>query len=150
MKNLRHALSFIVSPLIALATLSACGSDDRILVGEILDELRDGSNPAPTATMEPAPTATMVPTSMPEYDTSNAQDILFVYCSSCHNPMLEVGFIASVDIDDLIVAGLIAPGNANESPVFVRMLREEMPPAGVEPRPSASEIDTVGDFIDSL
>jgi mono/diheme cytochrome c family protein len=109
-----------------------------------------GPTPTGTATMEPAPTATMVPTTEPEYDSSNAQDILFVHCSSCHNPMTPFGNLASVDIDDLIVADLIVPGSADDSMVVVRMRNREMPPVSIERQPSDAEIEVVADYIDSL
>lgn len=159
MKNYSYALSFIVTPLIALGTLSACGADDRILVGEILEDLRDGSDSTPAPTMVPTSDPTMVPTSTPTMVPGNddptterlrAQEILDEYCGSCHNPMRLPGLLDTTAIDELIDRGMIVPGDPNASPFYIRMARDEMPPAGVEPRPGDEELETIANFIVSL
>jgi hypothetical protein len=80
------------------------------------------------------------------------QDILRVNCGSCHTgagASGDMGYI--LKLDELIKNGKVVPGNKEDSQIFVRMQQQTMPPAFQQKqRPTYSQIDLVGKFIDEL
>lgn len=79
------------------------------------------------------------------------QDIFTRNCAGCHGPDSN-GAGGMNYVTDLVALGLkkkVVPFDAEGSPLFGRVEREEMPPPGTEPRPTPSEIDTIRQWIQS-
>jgi hypothetical protein len=152
------------------AALSACGTDPVIL-GEILDSAGDSpaSDPTapsaepvsvPSADDEPPPEMAPYPASdgsedsEPPIDPVEAQvvEILRVNCGLCHIGPDSSGDLSDIDdISLMIDRGMIVPGNRDDSPLYVRMENQTMPPAFErQQRPTPGQIDLVGLFIDEL
>lgn len=147
-------------PILALAAatiLSACGADDAMLIAEILrGQQPPGSNPVPTSEPDdgPAPDENPPVDPTPPDEISEeqlaVQAILDENCASCHGPEAVLGGMDSMDIDYLVDRDLIIPGNAMESPIFIAMDQERMPPPSVlDQRPTRAEVRRVGRFIDN-
>jgi hypothetical protein len=147
-----------------ILALSGCGSDP-ITLGELIEAANDGDdgaprNDAPPVLLPPVETTpprepTPAPTTEAEtYDPVEAQvlEILRVNCSNCHVATSAFGNLGAVDdIDALIDEGMIVPGHKEDSPLFVRMDNQTMPPAFERvQRPTAGQIELVGLFIDEL
>ncbi|MEO8181560.1 MAG: c-type cytochrome domain-containing protein [Deltaproteobacteria bacterium] len=81
-------------------------------------------------------------------------DILLRTCGSCHGASAGGVVIAINDIGDLallVAAGLIVPGDRDQSRVYTRILDGEMPPEGSGARPMSNrELARLGGFIDLL
>jgi mono/diheme cytochrome c family protein len=81
------------------------------------------------------------------------EKVLLRHCSSCHGP--DTGAVLAVnDISDLsllVAAGLIVPGDRDQSQLYLRVLARNMPPqdSGV---PTVSDYDMarLGGFIDLM
>jgi mono/diheme cytochrome c family protein len=150
-----QTLTSITHWLILGAALLGCG-DEGILLAEVIASARqgNGSNPpyAPTP-VDDAPVASAPPDEMdPVPAAPTAQEVLSANCGMCHRPDLpENGFFDITDVDALIAADLIVPGNPQDSPILTRMLAGQMPPVSAGLRPvSAADIQIVSDFIVSL
>jgi mono/diheme cytochrome c family protein len=80
---------------------------------------------------------------------ASALEILETYCYTCHGlgGSSQGGFDHVLDIERLVETGKIIPGEADSSPLFVRMAAGEMPPAGIEPRLNNSEVKTIRRWI---
>ena len=77
-------------------------------------------------------------------------DVLQRNCSSCHGkdlPNAPCG-LRFDNTDDLYVLRLVAPLSFEDSPIVKVILDQSMPPPGVEPRPSADDLDALRAFID--
>jgi len=76
------------------------------------------------------------------------------YCGNCHgvaaiaNGRVMGGFDSVEDIEELVEEGYIIPLNPKASPLVQRIRSGEMPPPGVRPRPSESEIRALELFVD--
>jgi hypothetical protein len=76
------------------------------------------------------------------------------YCGECHgaaaiaNDNVMGGFDYVEDIEELVQNGYIVPLDAERSLLLQRIRRGDMPPRGVQPRPSQSEIRAFESFID--
>jgi mono/diheme cytochrome c family protein len=81
-----------------------------------------------------------------------AKGILQVNCSQCHQGTPGAGNLGYIlDYGQLVKQGKIIPGSSADSAIFVRMAQQQMPPAQVtDQRPTLSDIDVVGQWIDSL
>ena len=74
------------------------------------------------------------------------------YCGSCHGAAAiandnVIAFDFVEDVEELVENGYIVPLNPDASLLFGRVLRGDMPPRGVQPRPSQSEIQAFESFI---
>jgi hypothetical protein len=77
--------------------------------------------------------------------------ILQVNCAECHEGANDGGLSYILDYQQLVTNQKLIPGSSADSPIFVRMMQQQMPPAEVtDQRPSLGEIDLVGQWIDSL
>jgi serine/threonine-protein kinase len=77
-------------------------------------------------------------------------DVLETACATCHGEggSAPGGLDYITDVDQLIASGQIFPGGSDQSEIFTRMEAGQMPPSGVEPRPSDIDIDNVQRWID--
>jgi serine/threonine-protein kinase len=118
-----------------------------------------GTNPAPTATdntPDPTPSSTgggttgtgRTPTSMLE---AQAIGILQLNCSGCHGAANYANINYITDPDGLIANGKIIEGDAANSPIYLRMETNQMPPIGIiDQRPSAGDIEVIKLWIDGM
>jgi serine/threonine-protein kinase len=118
-----------------------------------------GTNPAPTATdntPDPTPSSTgggttgtgRTPTSMLE---AQAIGILQLNCSGCHGAANYANINYITDPDGLIANGKIIEGDAANSPIYLRMETNQMPPIGIiDQRPSAGDIEIIKLWIDGM
>jgi hypothetical protein len=145
------------SALIILG-LMGCG-EDPIVLAEVISNLE---SPDPEEEVAPSSPddAGEPPVSEENYPPPDPAEevvveILTHYCGVCHiNEVPEAARAVLYYIDDidlLIENDQIAPGNKEESRVYVRMVLGEMPPvtAGLE-APGPEEIELVGELIDNL
>lgn len=83
-----------------------------------------------------------------------AEAMLGKYCGNCHgaaaiaNDNVMGAFDYVEDLEELVERAWIIPLNADQSPLLRRIRRGEMPPQGVQPRPSQAEIRAFESFID--
>lgn len=115
--------------------------------------------PAYQRNTAPPPASTAPPDRAPpsesETEAQIVEGMLGRYCGECHgvaairngNVMSAFDFVE--DIDELVANGYIVPLNADASPLFARIRRGDMPPPGVQPRPSQTEIRAFESFIDA-
>ena len=91
-------------------------------------------------------------------ETASADDMVLVvldeYCGACHggpsNNDVEPGPLEFTDdIDRMVTLGIIAPFNGAFSPLVQVMGDGSMPPAGIVPRPTETEITMIRAFIDN-
>jgi WD40 repeat protein/mono/diheme cytochrome c family protein len=80
-----------------------------------------------------------------------AQAVLKTHCHRCHgkNGSLEGGFNYVLDRDKLVTRKKVVPGQVEQSPLYKRLATGKMPPADVQPRPSAAEIAVVRSWIEA-
>ncbi|MEY4550975.1 MAG: hypothetical protein RL685_7170, partial [Pseudomonadota bacterium] len=77
--------------------------------------------------------------------------ILEVNCAGCHQGTKSGDMDYVLELDELVKNGKVLPGNKEDSDLFVRMQQQSMPPAFMRTqRPTYSQIDQVGLFIDEL
>ncbi len=70
---------------------------------------------------------------------SAGEGVLAKYCVKCHGPVrAESDFGFAHDMDRLVAAGFVVPGDPDASPIVRRIEAGEMPPAGK--RPNKAEI----------
>src|SRR5690606_14865160 len=77
------------------------------------------------------------------------------FCGTCHggeailagNVQGRIDYIE--DVDRLVEEGWIVPLSSDDSPLVQLMAAGEMPPPGVEPRPTTAEILVLRGFIDT-
>src|SRR5262249_41834473 len=72
---------------------------------------------------------------------AQAKGILQTYCAACHGggKAVKGGFGFVLDRDQLVGRRLIEPGKVNQSELFLRIDKGEMPPESRKERPSAAE-----------
>ncbi len=142
------------------ATLAGCGTDP-ILLGELIgatnddDDANAPANDVPPDGEDPTPEDPYPPPGEPAEPSElekAALDILRVNCGNCHIGTEAAGDFGYVDDVDLMIAsGMIIPGSRGDSPLYVRMDNQTMPPAFErQQRPTLGQIDLVGYFIDEL
>jgi WD40 repeat protein/mono/diheme cytochrome c family protein len=80
-----------------------------------------------------------------------AEAVLKTHCHRCHgqNGSLEGGFNYVLDRDKLVTRKKIVPGQIEQSPLYKRIATGKMPPADVQPRPSAADIAIVKSWIEA-
>ena len=84
-----------------------------------------------------------------EGSPAKAREALKTYCSRCHSPdNPSGGFGVALDSQKLVEKGKVVPGDAASSPIYRRAKNGTMPPATVEPRPSAEDIEVLRTWID--
>jgi len=77
--------------------------------------------------------------------------ILEVNCANCHQGTKNGDMDYVLELDQLVKNGKIIPGDKEDSNLFIRMQQQNMPPAFMRTqRPTYSQIDQVGLFIDEL
>jgi WD40 repeat protein len=78
-----------------------------------------------------------------------ARAVLEQYCSRCHGRggTAKGGFGYVLDRDRLVAHNKIVPGKPDESELYQRLLKGEMPPRGKAPRPRPAEITLLGEWI---
>jgi len=77
--------------------------------------------------------------------------ILQTNCAQCHEGSSSGGMSYILDYNELVKQKKLIPGSSADSIVFLRMSQQQMPPAQItDPRPTLSDIDTVGQWIDQL
>jgi len=83
--------------------------------------------------------------------TAQVQGILELNCSSCHGSA-GLGFINYItDLNALIDNGKIVKGDADASPVYIALSQQRMPPPAIlDQRPSAGEVELIKTWIDGL
>jgi mono/diheme cytochrome c family protein len=79
-----------------------------------------------------------------------AKAILEANCAGCHGGgKTKGGFGFVLDRDRLVSRGLIAPGRAKQSDLFLRIDQGEMPPPSSKQRPTAADIELLKHWIDA-
>src|SRR6516165_3147544 len=80
-----------------------------------------------------------------------ARAILQTSCSRCHNTegKAKGGFGYVLDRDRLVAQDKLVPGSADQSPLFQRIIKGEMPPKEQRPRPSPAEVALLKQWIDA-
>jgi hypothetical protein len=107
----------------------------------------DGPSTAPTSSAGPV-TPGNRPPSMLE---AQAVGILQLNCSSCHGAANYANINYITDPDSLIANGKIIEGDAENSPIYLRLQTNQMPPIGViDQRPSAGDIEIIKLWIESM
>lgn len=99
----------------------------------------------------PAPTMTPAPGADNGCDAMQSQvtTALTTYCSGCHAaPANEAKFDYVLDPLKLQASGKIVVGKSAQSPLFNMISSGKMPPAGKQPRPTAADIQLIGQWID--
>lgn len=79
-------------------------------------------------------------------------EILLRNCGSCHGAGSRSAALPINDVGDLgvlVAAGLIVPGDRDQSPVYLSVLDSLMPPAGAPPM-SNRDLARLGGFIDMM
>ena len=78
-----------------------------------------------------------------------AQGILDKYCGQCHGAggPAAGGMDYITDLAALVANDKVIPTLPDESPLYIRLATETMPPAGVELRPSADEVAAIYAWI---
>jgi hypothetical protein len=131
---------------------------------------RDPGSNGPTTAAPTAPPPAYRPTTAPPPAVSNAppeqaglspqaaelrlvETMLSRYCGDCHGAAAVAnGTVASFDsvedIEQMVQSGLIVPLNAERSQLYTRTRNGDMPPPGIMPRPSQTEIRAFESFID--
>jgi len=147
----------VVLGLLSLGLAFGCGQGGRER-GELYLDPALHADPLPVP--EPVPPKTYaehladVPGGASEQETLEA--LLDDYCGDCHGSDYDgfserVGMNYVDDIDRLIEAGMIIPGDPADSKLVLRMVRGEMPPVGAELPPAPQElIERLSDFVQSL
>jgi WD40 repeat protein len=89
-----------------------------------------------------------VPASPPDL-APRARAILEKACYRCHGQdgAVEGGLNFILDRDKLVARRKIVPGQPDKSPLFLRLSKDRMPPAGEKPRPSPQEIALLRQWI---
>ena len=78
-----------------------------------------------------------------------AEALLAGTCAGCHaGAAAPGGFDYITDVARLVTTGRIVPGDAANSPLWQRIDGGQMPPPGIEARPSADEIEDLAVWID--
>jgi serine/threonine-protein kinase len=98
------------------------------------------------------PASAPMPALAPFDCASSAQQFLTIAttnCVTCHGPgsSAEGGFGTVLDVSAMIGSGEVVPGSPERSPVFAQVNSGIMPPLGVAPRPSPSEVETIRGWI---
>lgn len=80
-----------------------------------------------------------------------AAQVLRKNCHRCHGEdgSVEGGFNFVLDVPRLIASRKIVPGKPDESPLWKRLAKDSMPPAGEEPRPDETERAIVRQWIEA-
>ena len=70
-----------------------------------------------------------------------AEKILRTFCYRCHGQdgAVEGGFNYVLDVSRLVTSGKVVPGKPDHSPIWKRLAKDSMPPAGEEPRPTEND-----------
>jgi mono/diheme cytochrome c family protein len=149
----------IVRAILLGFTLAGCG-EDPLLLAELIaanDNGEETSVEEPTAPSAPTVNQDLVEEPAPappapDADESRFVDLMVQYCAACHQTEPGFGDIDDItDVDQLIANDIILPGNREDSPLYVRIVNQSMPPQFIrDSRPSPEEIDFIGAFIDSL
>jgi len=90
-----------------------------------------------------------------EQDTATlarqAQAILKANCYRCHGQegASEGGFNYVLDRQRLVAGRKIVPGDANQSRLFKRLKKDEMPPEDEKPRPTQAEVAVIRQWIEA-
>jgi WD40 repeat protein len=82
---------------------------------------------------------------------TRARAVLEANCHRCHGKdgAIEGGMNFILDRDKLIARRKIIPGKPEESSLFRRIASGKMPPAGEQPRPTASEVALLKQWIEA-
>jgi mono/diheme cytochrome c family protein len=105
--------------------------------------------PPPTNTnTEPPP-----PPPIDKLERAQFEALLERACGQCHGPdavAVQGGINYINNLDELIASGRIVPGNPEESLIYQRIDRGEMPPEGAGTEVTAAELDQLATFIAGL
>src|SRR5262245_5818059 len=95
--------------------------------------------PCPAVAADPAPTEL----------ARQAQAGFRANCYRCHGQdgAVEGGFNYLLEPDQLVNRRKVVPGKPDESKVYLRMAKGQMPPPGEEPRPSPADLEAVKRWI---
>lgn len=75
--------------------------------------------------------------------------VLDTNCADCHGPGSggQGGMDYVTSLASLIAKKKVIPGDPEGSPLFSRMSAQQMPPGGVQPRPSVDDIEVIRQWI---
>jgi formylglycine-generating enzyme required for sulfatase activity len=114
--------------------------------GNAATSQKEPAPPAPPREPPPAP-----PALRPEELASKAQEILRANCYRCHGQdgTIEGGFNYVLDRRQLVARRKIVPGDPEASRLYRRLTSSDspMPPEGEQPRPTATDIPLISDWI---
>ena len=77
-------------------------------------------------------------------------EALSTTCHQCHglNGSIDGGFNYVLDVERMKATGKIVPFDPDSSRIYMRVGNDTMPPAGVEPRPSAEQVAALRSWIE--
>lgn len=121
----------------------------------ITQEQPTTTNPGGSGANPPGTGTGNAPPELDPFDTVLGREvkaILEANCAGCHQAPAKSGGIDFIlDLNAMVDNQKLVPGQKDESSIYVRMFQQSMPPANVqERRPTFSQIDLVGRFIDEL
>ena len=95
-----------------------------------------------------------IPYEEPSAIVERALVVLDKYCGACHgrpsDANAEPGPLEFTDdVDRMVALGIIVPFDGGASPLVQVMADGSMPPRGVVPRPTESEITAIDEFIEN-
>src|SRR5262245_51175467 len=95
--------------------------------------------PCPAAAAEPEPSEL----------AKQAQAVLRAHCYRCHGQdgAVEGGFNYLLEPEQLVGRRKVVPGKPDESKLYLRMVKGQMPPPGEEPRPGPADLEAVKRWI---
>ena len=79
---------------------------------------------------------------------TDAKAVLDTYCSRCHNANNANGGMGYIlNVDDLIANGKVVRNDPDRSPIYKRASNGSMPPANIELRPDAKDVEVIRVWI---
>ena len=110
----------------------------------------------PSMQMAMLPVSSPVPPSPPRVvpacleTAAAAEEVLKEHCGGCHSDPVDAkgGFSTVLDVSSLVASGKVAEYQPDMSLILQRMVNGSMPPATVQERPDAGDIDALESWID--
>jgi hypothetical protein len=143
--------------LASAVLLSACGADDGLILAELHRTAQaEGSDTGPNDGAPPPTSASIPPSdSFPKEKVAAINALLTQRCLPCHGSEPPPGSLPIASIDDIekIAEPYVVQGSPEESVIYVRASRGEMPPVDVAddfPRLQTDELTLLREVIELL
>jgi serine/threonine-protein kinase len=148
-----------------MVSLCALGcSSDEGPENDPIEQPGGGDDPPPqggggtAGTVDPVPTATGTmqqppPPTPDRLERAQFEALLERACGECHGPgatVVQGGINYINNLDELIESGRIVPGSPEDSLIYQRIQRGEMPPEGADTEVTPAELEQLANFIAGL